>query len=103
MRPPRQFQWHERAISRNPNIDTLCRSGTSRNDTMRLRAGASGRIDRSFVHQHDGDAVPHRINAAALGALETLPFVFQYQRLFADRADQNFEQVLVNHGGILLL
>ena len=67
---------------------------------MRLQAGDSGRIDRSFVHQHNGDAVPHRINAAALGALEALApvFVFEYQRLFTHGADQNLEQVLGDHG-----
>jgi hypothetical protein len=63
----------------------------------------SGRIDRSFVHQHDGDVVPHRIDATALAALQALASVLQYQRLFADRADQNIEQILGNLGSILRL
>ena len=59
----------------------------------------SGRVDHGFVHQHDGDVVAHRIDAAALSALEALPpvFVFEYQRLLTHGADQNLEQVRGNH------
>src|SRR4029077_6397754 len=66
-----------------------------------LRVFGSGRIGDGFVHQHDRNSVPDRIDAAALGALQTLSFVFQRQRLFAHRAHQDVEQVLGNHGEIL--
>ena len=61
----------------------------------------SGRVGDGFVHQHDRNSVPNRVDAAALGALQTLSFVFQRQRLFAHRAHQDVEQVLGNHGKIL--
>lgn len=58
-------------------------------------------IDGGFVHQHDGDVVFDGIDAAALGAFERLSFVFQFERLFAERADEKIEQLLRNHGRIL--
>ena len=64
---------------------------------MWLQDIALRRIDDGFVDQHDWDAVPYRVNAVALAALQTLSVVFQRQRLFADRADQDVEQVLGNH------
>ncbi len=59
------------------------------------------RINDGFVNQHDRDSVTHRVDAAALGALQTLPLVFQGERFFADGTNQDVEQVLRNHGGIL--
>jgi hypothetical protein len=70
---------------------------------MWLQDIALGRIDDGFVDQHDWDAVPYRVNAVALAALQTLSVVFQRQRLLADRADQDVEQVLGNHERILRL
>jgi hypothetical protein len=61
----------------------------------------SGGIGGGLVHQHDWDAVPDRVDAAALGTLQTLSLVFQHQRLLADWAHQDVEQVLGNHGRIL--
>ncbi len=61
----------------------------------------SGRIGHGLVHQHDRDSIPNRVDPAALGTLQTLSFVLQRQRLFTDWADQDVEQVLRNHGGIL--
>jgi hypothetical protein len=63
----------------------------------------SGWIGDSFIHQHDWDSVPDRINAAALGALQIFSFIFQRQRLLADWAHQDIEQILGNHGKILRL
>ena len=89
--------WHERAITGNLDLDTLCRSGTDCDDRIWL----SGRIDHSFIRQHDGNSVANRVDAAALGTLQTLALVFQCERFLADGTDQDVEQVLRNHGGIL--
>src|ERR1700690_675508 len=66
-----------------------CRAG------MRLL----GSLDRSFVHQQDGNVVPYRISTMARRALQTLAAVFrpQLQRLLARWADQYVEPILGNH------
>ena len=58
----------------------------------------SGWINHGSIHQHDGNSVPHRVDAAALGALQALALVFQGERFLADGTDQDVEQVLRNHG-----
>ena len=58
----------------------------------------SGWINPGFIHQHDRNSVPHRIDAAALGTFKTLALVFQGERFLADGTDQDVEQVLRNHG-----
>jgi hypothetical protein len=60
-----------------------------------------GWIGDGLVHQHDRNAVPHRVYAAALGTLQTLSILLQLQRLLAGGADQDIKQVLRNHGRIL--
>ena len=55
-----------------------------------------------FVHQHNRDVVPNRVNAVTLGALQAFSRLFAMQQgLFARRADQNVEQILRNHANIL--
>jgi hypothetical protein len=63
----------------------------------RLRGFGDG-----FVHQHDWNVVPHRVDAVALCALQAFSRLFtMQQRLFARRADQDVEQILRNHADIL--
>jgi len=58
----------------------------------------SGRIDRGFVYQHDGNVVPHRIDPAARAAFQALAIVLDHQRFLARRADEDFKQVWGDHG-----
>jgi hypothetical protein len=60
-----------------------------------------GRVGDRFIHEQDGNVVTHRIDAAAFAALETLAVFLLDQRFFANRANQNFEKFLGDHGGIL--
>ena len=90
--------WHERAITGNLDLDTLCRSGTRCDDRKWLLGrGASIRIDHSLIDQHDGNFVTNRVDAAALGTFKALALVFQGERFLADGTDQDVEQVLRNH------
>ena len=62
------------------------------NDSRRLG------LDRSLVHQHDGNVVLHRIYPAALRALQALRILPVLERLLARRTNQNLQQILGNHG-----
>lgn len=54
-------------------------------------------FDSGFVYQHDGDVVLHRIDEAALLALQALRIFAVLEGLLARGANQNFEQILCNH------
>ncbi len=58
---------------------------------------AALRLDRGLIDQHDRDIVLDRIDAVALGALQTLGILSVLERLLAGRADQDFEQFFGNH------
>lgn len=58
-------------------------------------------INDGFIHQHDRDVVPHRVDAPALGALQAFSGLFELQRLLADWADQDVQQILRNHASIV--
>ena len=57
------------------------------------------RLDRGFIDQHDGNIVFHRIDAVALGALQTLRTLAVHERLLAGWANQNVEKIFGNHNG----
>jgi len=65
------------------------------------RTRPSGRIDHRFIDQQNRNVIPHRIDTTTLRALQALAVIFEDERLFAFRADQDFEQILGNHGVIL--
>jgi hypothetical protein len=45
------------------------------------------RINRSFIHQQDGNVVPDGINPPACGALEAVSCVLEEERFLTNRAD----------------
>ena len=51
-----------------------------------------------FINQKDRDLIPNGIDASALGALQAFTVVFQSEWFLADRADQDVEQILGDHG-----
>jgi hypothetical protein len=53
-------------------------------------------FDFGFIDQHDGYIVPNGINAVALDALQSALIGLHLERRFAEGADQNFEQILMN-------
>jgi hypothetical protein len=54
-----------------------------------------------LVHQKDRDVIADRIDPVAGVAFEGFGVRLEDERLFANRADQDFEQVLRNHVGIV--
>lgn len=58
----------------------------------------SGRVDLGGIHEHDGDIVLNRVDAAALAAFEAIRGSTEHDRLFTDRANQYVEQILRDHG-----
>jgi hypothetical protein len=58
-------------------------------------------VDPGFVDEHVRDAVFHSVDAVTLPALQALRILPVIERLLADRADQNLEQVFVEHADIL--
>lgn len=50
-----------------------------------------------LINQENGYVVPDRIDPVALAALQTLAILLERQRLFAEGADQDVEQILGNH------
>jgi hypothetical protein len=50
-------------------------------------------LHHRFIHQQDWNVVPHRINAVAVAALQTLARFLLHQRLFAHRANQDFKKL----------
>ncbi len=68
----------------------------------RIGWSISGGVDFGFVDQQNRNVVAHRINPAALGALQTFAVALHSERFFAERANQDVEQVLRNHERIVL-
>jgi hypothetical protein len=65
-----------------------------------LWVGGLRGFNDGFVHQQNRDVVPNWVNAAALGALQTLAAIVLHnvlERLLAGRADQNLQEILRNH------
>ena len=60
---------------------------------------ALGRFGDSLIDQQDRNTVTNWIGPETLFTLETLSFVFENERFYAHRADQDVEQILGNHGG----
>ena len=54
-----------------------------------------------FINQQNGDVVPHGINAMAHAALQAFAGFLLHQWLLADGTNQDVEQFLRNHAGIL--
>ena len=99
--PPASAVWSR-------DVDTRCRSGTEKGFDCPERMGpiwnlaGLGGFDEGFVHQHNRDVIPNRVNAVTRGALQAFSRLFAMQQgLFARRADQNVEQFLRNHANIL--
>ena len=57
----------------------------------------SGGIDYRLIDEHDGDIVANGIESVALCTLQTRAASFDLERLLADRADENIQQVLGDH------
>jgi hypothetical protein len=70
---------------------------------MNRRSGVKrrslGRVGNGLINQQDGYVIPNWVDPVTLPTLETLPVVFEHQRLLAERTDQDVEQVLGDHGG----
>jgi hypothetical protein len=56
-----------------------------------------------FIDQQNGDVVPHGINAMARAALKAFAGFLLHQWLLTDGTNQDVEQFLRNHAGILRL
>ena len=63
----------------------------------------SGGVNFREVDEHDGDVVLDGVNPAADGAFQTLAIGVQNHRLLAHRADQDVEQILRDHRGIIVI
>ena len=61
----------------------------------------SGGVDGSFVDEKDRNPVPHRIHSPARPTFQAFMIRGSGERLLAGRADQDVEQILRNHGGIV--
>lgn len=62
----------------------------------------SSGIDFGFVDEENWNIVPHRVNPPALTALKAVVIWTDRQRLLTGWANKYVEQVLGNHGGIVL-
>jgi hypothetical protein len=62
----------------------------------------SRRIDLGFIHQQNWNVIADGVNPAALGAFQAFAISLHSQRLLADRANQNIQQILRNHERIVL-
>ena len=69
---------------------------------MTPKARNSRGVDSSFVGQQNRDIVPHRVDAAAFATFQAFGVLLMGQRLFANRTNQNIQQVLRNHDRIVL-
>lgn len=50
-------------------------------------------FDQRLIDQHNWYIIPDGIDAMALSALQTTAVRFEFERFFADRANQDFEQI----------
>jgi hypothetical protein len=55
------------------------------------------RLDRRLVDQHDRNVIFYGVDAMALLALEGLGGLTIFEPLLAGGADQDFEQILIDH------
>jgi hypothetical protein len=55
------------------------------------------RFDCRFIHQHDGEAILNRIDPAALCAFQAFRVFTVFQRLYAGRTNQVFQQIFTKH------
>jgi len=62
----------------------------------------SGGVDFGSIDEHDGDIVLNGVNAAAVAAFEALAVLMRHNWQLANRADQDVEQILRNHGSGIL-
>ena len=60
------------------------------------------RIDGSRVDKQNRDVILNGIDATTDSTLQTLPILFEDQRLLANRADENIEKILGNHGALIV-
>ena len=60
-------------------------------------SSCSGWLGDGFVHQQNGNIIPHRIDAMALATFQALAILPNCERLLAHRADQNVQKVLWDH------
>jgi hypothetical protein len=58
-------------------------------------------LDGSFVDQHDRDIVFHGVDAVAMGALQAFRILAVFERLLVGGANEDFQQVFGEHGGIV--
>jgi hypothetical protein len=58
-------------------------------------------LDLRFIDQHHGNLVANRINALTLDTFQATLIRLQFHRRFAQRTDQDVQQILANrHGSI---
>ena len=65
--------------------------------------GSLGGFDNRLIHQQNRNTVADGIYPVALTTLQAFAFMLQDQALFADWADQNFQQLWGDHGEMILL
>src|SRR5262245_31424193 len=62
----------------------------------RLKPAPSGALDRGFLGEHDGNVVPHGIDALALLATQSVALLDQLHRGLADGTREDLQQVGMN-------
>src|ERR1700739_782761 len=84
-------------------VNTQSPNDRSRMSATRAPDGSRSRrlstrlfFDASFVDQHHGNVVANRVHSLALNALEAVLVLLQLDRRFAQRADENLQQILAN-------
>jgi len=66
-------------------------------------APALGGVNFRGVDEHDGDIVLNGVNPATDRAFQTLAIGVQEHRLLAHGADQDVEQILRDHRGMIVI
>ena len=67
-----------------------------------LTGSDSGGIDRRLVNQQNWDAVADWVNTTTFGAFQAFAIALHRERFLAEWADENVEQILLNHERIVL-
>jgi hypothetical protein len=62
----------------------------------------SGSFDLGLIHQQNRNVIADGVNPVALTTFQAFAVSFQGQRLLADWANQNVQQILRNHEQIVL-
>lgn len=62
----------------------------------------SGHFDLGLIHQQNGNVIAHGVNPSAFGAFQAFAVFGHSQPNFAERANQNIQEILGNHERIVL-